>query len=197
MKWCKTIALGRPLREVRLRSPGSAAGCATSARLDAEREKAAYDRGVVDGEKRLSQQLLQQRAELLEVQNGILASLRDALPRVARQAESGLIDLAIEVASKLVSGLPISREMVEAAVRGALAEVEATSAFDVFLHPEDLALLQQCNSPALLPPPGNEKIRFLASPDVSRGGCLVQTRFGLVDARRETKLELLRRSLKE
>jgi hypothetical protein len=31
--------------------------------------------------------------------------------------------------------------------------------------------------------------------DFPRGGCLVQTRFGTVDARRETKLDLLQRNL--
>jgi flagellar biosynthesis/type III secretory pathway protein FliH len=38
-------------------------------------------------------------------------------------------------------------------------------------------------------------IRFHDSPEVGRGGCLVQTRFGAIDARRETKLELIRKSL--
>jgi len=35
----------------------------------------------------------------------------------------------------------------------------------------------------------------VASSEVSRGGCLIQTRFGLVDARRETKLEQLQQTL--
>ena len=36
---------------------------------------------------------------------------------------------------------------------------------------------------------------FSARPEVTRGGCLVQTRFGTVDARRETKFDLLKRNL--
>ena len=35
---------------------------------------------------------------------------------------------------------------------------------------------------------GSHKMRFTASREVSRGGCIVQTRFGIIDARRETKL---------
>jgi flagellar biosynthesis/type III secretory pathway protein FliH len=38
-------------------------------------------------------------------------------------------------------------------------------------------------------------VRFQPSPEVTPGGCLVQTRFGVIDARRETKLELIRQSL--
>jgi flagellar assembly protein FliH len=106
-----------------------------------------------------------------------------------------LIDLALEVARKLVFDLPISVEMVEAAVRSAIAQAEETAQFDVFLHADDLALLRQCNSPVLLPAPGNEGLRFHNSAEVSRGGCMVQTHFGAIDARRETKLELIRQSL--
>ncbi|MEI6784337.1 MAG: FliH/SctL family protein [Verrucomicrobiota bacterium] len=158
-------------------------------------EQAAYERGLADGEARLSEQLLRQRAELLELQNGVLASLRQAVPRVVRQSEAGVVELALEVARKLVSDLPVSAEMVEAAVRSALAQAEEGVSFQVFLAADDLALLQRINSPVLLPGPGNEAMHFQASAEVTRGGCLVETRFGVIDARRETKLKLIRQSL--
>ena len=150
---------------------------------------------MAKGEKRLGEQLLRQRSELLELQNGVLASLREAVPQVFQQSESALIQLALETARKLVGDLPVSVEMVETAVRFALSQVEESAEFHIYLHADDLALLQKCNSPVLLPGPGNEAIRFQASPEVSRGGCLVQTRFGIIDTRRETKLELMRQSL--
>jgi flagellar assembly protein FliH len=121
--------------------------------------------------------------------------LSEAVPQVIGQSETALIELALEVARKLVAELPISVEMIEAAVRSALAQAEDGMQILVHLHADDLALLQQCNSPVLLPGPDHDKIRFHASPEVTRGGCLVQTRFGLIDARRETKLEMIRQSL--
>ena len=195
MKWCRTFAPGRPLRNARvIWSARSEPGLAT-ATGDPSGEQAAFERGLAEGEKRLGEQLLRQRAELLELQNGVLASLREAVSQVVRQSESALIQLAIEVAQKLIGDLPVSTGMVEAAVRSALAQVEESAEFHVFLHAADLALLQKCNSPVLLPGPGNEAVRFQASPEVTPGGCLVQTRFGVVDARRETKLDLIRQSL--
>lgn len=195
MKWCKTFAPGQPLRHARMIWPARAETVLTQGVGDPSREQAAFERGVAEGEKRLGEQLLRQRTELLELQNGVLASLRDAVPRVVRQSEAALIQLALEVAQKLVGDLPVSAEMIEAAVRSALAQVEESTEFHVFLHAEDLALLQKCSSPALLRGPGNEAVRFQASSEVTRGGCLVQTRFGVVDARRETKLALIRQSL--
>jgi len=195
MKWCKPFAPGQPVRHTRLISPARLRTGIPAATGDPAREQAAFERGLAEGEKRLGEQLLRQRTELLELQNGVLASLREAVPQVVRQSESALIQLAIEVARKLVGDLPVSAEMVEAAVRSALAQVEESAEFHVYLHADDLALLQKCNSPVLLPGPGNEAVRFQVSSEVTPGGCMVQTRFGVVDARRETKLELIRQSL--
>jgi flagellar assembly protein FliH len=195
MKWCKTFAPGRPLRNARVIWPARPQTGLTPATGDPSREQAAFERGLAEGEKRLGEQLLRQRTELLQLQNGVLASLRERLPQVVRQSESALIQLAIEVARKLVGDLPVSAGMIEAAVRSALAQVEESAEFHVYLHADDLALLQKCNSPVLLPGPGNEAVRFQPSPEVTPGGCLVQTRFGVIDARRETKLELIRQSL--
>jgi flagellar assembly protein FliH len=195
MRWCKSIALNQPLLQVRLVPAKPRQSAEAAQARDHQLEKVAFERGVAEGEKRLADQLLRQRAQLIELQNGVLASLRQSVPQVIAQCESALIELALEVARKLVFELPVSAEMVEAAVRSATAQGGEKTEFDVLLHPEDLALLRECNSPALLPSSGNENIRFHDSPEVGRGGCMVNTHFGVIDARRETKFDLIRQAL--
>lgn len=196
MRWHNRISPGRPLRAVTLVQPTRVDCTQAVAEEEArQREQAAYERGLAEGERRLSQQLLSQRAELLELQNGVLSSLRQSARQVVQQSEWALIELALEVARKLVSDLPISIEMITAAIRSALAQLEGAMELHIYLHAEDLALLQKSNAPILLPGPALESTHFHVSPEVTRGGCLVQSRFGVIDARRETKLELLRQSL--
>ena len=189
MKARETIRPAAPLRDVTLARSGERES------LRHEDLQASYERGRIDGERALSEQLVRQRAEVMELQTGVLGSLRDAVPQVVRDCERALVNLALEAAQKLVSGLPVSAEMIEAAVKEACAGVEDTAGFSVQLHPEDLAILERTNSPLLLPQGGRERIHFHASAHVSRGGCIVQTRFGVIDARRETKIELLRNAL--
>lgn len=191
MQWHKTLTIGHPVSGVFLVPPAVAQDREANEARFRQREQAAYEKGLVDGEKRLNEQLLRQRAEVLELQNGILSALQQAVPQVVRQSEAGVIELAIEVARKLVWDLPVSTEMIEAAVRAALSQTEASTEFHIALHPEDLALLQRSNSPVQFPGPGNEAVHFRASPEIARGGCLVETRFGTIDARRETKLKLI------
>lgn len=172
-------------RDIRLVRGGSSRDI--SGQLSAA-ERTGYERGLVEGERALSEQLLRQRAELVELQNGAIAALQQAVPQVVRQTEDALIALAFEIARKLVADLPITREVVAAHVREALEQVEDTTEFTVLLQPDDLELLGAEPAKIFNADVTGHKMRFTASPEVSRGGCVVQTRFGIIDTRRETKL---------
>jgi len=192
MKWSETITLAEPLRDVRT--------TALPAESDLERrvraaEQAAFERGRLDGEKNLGEQMLQQRNELLELHQGVIESLRRAVPNVIQQTENTLMQIALECAKKIVAGIPISLELVEAVVREAVTQTKETAEIMVQLNPDDLALLRKHQSPILEGLPDAGPLKFMCSSEISRGGCLVQTRFGLLDARRETKIEQLRESI--
>jgi len=188
----ETIGFALPLRDARLCGGMKLVG---SGNLAAAAEATAYERGRRDGEKALSEQLLRQRGELIELQSGVLKSLQQSTRQVTSECEGAMVALALEIAGKLVADLPISSEMVEAAVREALANVEQQSHLTVLLNPMDYELLQQANAPVLLTDVGGERLKFQTAPQVSRGGCMVQTHFGVIDARRETKLEAFKQSL--
>jgi len=158
------------------------------------REQCGSEHNWRDAQKAEREQLARERAELLELQNGVLQALNRALPEMARQGEDALIALALQAVDKLVAGLPIGPEMIEATVREALQHVE-NGPVSVVLHPDDLALLQRVNSQLLPAQDGDARLQFRTSPDLTRGGCLVQTRFGVIDASRETKSALLKKSL--
>ncbi len=192
MKWSDTIPFRRPLRDARLLTQAPAEDWQA---LVKEREAAAYERGQSDGERSLGEQLVQQRNEMSELQRGVVESLRNALPQVVLEAQAALVKLALAAAEKIIAGLPVSPELVEAVIREALHQVEETAEITIQLHPEDLALLRKHGSPILKGVPDAGPLRFISAAEVTRGGCLVQTRFGLIDARRETKLAQLQQSL--
>jgi len=180
-----------PPRDIRLTGTAGSPPAVSQLR-DAER--AGYERGLIEGERRLSEQLLRQRAELAELHHGTLTALGQAIPQVTRQAEDALVTLALEIARKLVAGLDISRDTVVASIREALHEVEDSTDLTVLLNPADLELLGP-DLPALPGVGPGHQVRLIASAEVTRGGCVVQTRFGTIDNRRETKLEQLSQAL--
>jgi len=96
----EALTLPRPLRDVRLTGAPPA--------LDEAAVTAAYERGRREGERQLSEQLLRQRAEFVELQTGLLQAVRAAIPQVVRESEQALIALATAVAqnSSAVCRLP-------------------------------------------------------------------------------------------
>jgi flagellar assembly protein FliH len=194
MKWSETINFSPALQDVHLLKQVPAQNWAVYLR---EREEAAYQSGRRDGEKVLGQQLARQRQEMAALMDGVVDSLKQTLPRLIQQTESELINLTLASAQKIVAGLPVEISLVESVVREALSQAENSADMVIQLHPEDLALLRTHESPLLSPSPENGALRFTASAEVTRGGCIVQTRFGLIDARREIKVEQLRKTLSE
>jgi flagellar assembly protein FliH len=189
MKWSEPIPLKSLLCDVRMVKPSPAQDLIDHA---AEREEAAYERGRHEGENALREQLISQRNEMASLLNGVIESLRNTIPQLVQETENALIQLALESAQKIVAGMPIDPNVVDAVVREALQQVEDNTEVTVQLHPEDLALIQKHKSDVLKTASGVKPLQFAASAEVTRGGCLVRTRFGIIDARRETKLDQLR-----
>jgi flagellar assembly protein FliH len=180
------LTLRQPLRDVLL-----------AAAVDPVDQKiqTAYERGRRDGEKALQDQLARERKHFQELRNGVLQSLQQCVPKVVRECEQTLIALCLEAARKLVSDIPISSEMVEGTVKEAMSQVDEAADYEIYLHPEDLELLKQAGAQLLVQNSNGPKVYFHSSGEVTRGGCLVKTRFGIIDGRRETRFELLKKTV--
>lgn len=179
------IRFNQPLRDVRLVDESQ-----HDQRVD-EQLREAYERGLLEGERKLSEQLVRQRAEIHELKNGVFKNLSQTLPNVVSECQEALIALALQAAEKLVAGMPVNVEMVEASIREALAQMEEATSYTVELNPADLQLLEQYDSP-LRKNAHEDGIELTASPEVARGGCVVRSVFGIVDNQRETKMALIR-----
>jgi flagellar assembly protein FliH len=166
-------------------------------------EQAAYERGKKEAETNLQEQLDLMKAEYVTKKNKELAdfctNIKDDLggqiPKILESLEKHVVNLAADIAMKVVGGLPIDKTMVERVVKDALAKAEKDAEIVVHLHPEDLHLLTQGESELLESSQGSCKVLFQASDDVTRGGCLLDTHYGVLDARRETKADVIKQSV--
>ena len=181
------VRFAQPLRHVRVRTGVESFVCESRFRQTIEER---YREGYEAGQKALSEQLVEQRKQLIDIQTGLLRSIQAALPTVVAECENSIVLLAIESARKVVESVPITAEMMEAVVKKALAELQDTAEYEVLMHPEDLALLEQVSS-GLLPHGDITKVRFGIDSSVTRGGCLIKTRHGAITAIRERMFEKL------
>jgi len=165
-------------------------------------EQAAYERGRKEAEDNLQEQLdfmkseyvSQKDKEITDFCNDLRDDLGSQIPKILQSLEKHVINLAADIAMKIVADLPIDKTMVESVVRDALAKAENDAEIVVHLHPEDLDLLTKGESELIDEAQGGGNVVFKPSHEVTRGGCLLDTHYGVVDAQRETKAQLLKQA---
>ncbi|MFT4691210.1 MAG: flagellar assembly protein FliH [Limisphaerales bacterium] len=158
-------------------------------------EEQLFRRGKEQGEERIGQQVVNLRQQVGELQAGLFDSLRRAHTKIAAECEEALIELALGVAGKLVSGMPVDQPTVEAAIKEAVGQFDECATYEIQLHPADHKLVSEHAKEADWPFADSEKFKLCKSDEVTRGGCVVRAAFGSVDSRRETKLVLMKEAL--
>jgi flagellar biosynthesis/type III secretory pathway protein FliH len=108
---------------------------------------------------------------------------------ILEEAEASIATLALAVARRLVADdLEARPERVRAIVLEALDRVRRATRARVRVHPSDAAQLLDLQALD-----GHAEV--VADPSIERGGCLVESELGEVDARLEVRLDALARAL--
>lgn len=161
--------------------------------VEAER-RLAYQQGYDEAATFLNQQLFLQRRDVVALADETLARLGRQEETLAAQAREVLPDLVMEVVRRLWAGFQPDAALVRRLVGEALANVApGPGRVEVALPPADLALLDGADAGLRERHPGLE---FRADPGLRPGDCLVRSRFGLTDARTETKLRTIETMLR-
>ena len=117
---------------------------------------------------------------------------------VAQEAERAAVDLSLRVAEQVVrAAIEASPERVLDTVSGALRRLMERDRVVVLVHPEDLDLVRAGAPEIIAPLGGVEHCEVQADRRVARGGAIVRTTEGEVDATLPTKLDRMRELLVE
>jgi flagellar assembly protein FliH len=111
----------------------------------------------------------------------------------AERLEVHAVDLGLFLAEKVVGGaITVKPELVLGAVKGALRGIVERERVTVLVHPLDLELVRDAMDGVRASLGGIEHCEVQAERRVSRGGAIVRTPDGDVDARIEIKLQRAR-----
>jgi flagellar assembly protein FliH len=128
-------------------------------------------------------------APALEALNQAVEAMQ--LEQIARaeRLEAHAVDLGLFLAEKVLGGvIAVEPERVLEAVRGALRGIVERERVTVLVHPDDLELVRDAMDDIRASLGGIEHCEVQSERRVSRGGAVVRTPEGDVDARIETKL---------
>ncbi len=185
MPTAKPIHFSRPLRKVTLAGEKPPV-VITAEQLEATK-KESYQRGSADISALMEQHLVEQREELVHLQQKTFASLVARQEDLVEQLRNALPELALEAVCRVLANVEIDRELVVRLVEELLAEItQARQSIEVSLSAHDLKLIE-----------GNEagfrekypEIEFRADPELQPGDCIARSRHGAIDGRLATKLK--------
>jgi flagellar assembly protein FliH len=129
----------------------------------------------------------------LEALQTSVAAAHEERLAAADQLELHAVDLSLYLAEKVIgASIAVAPERVVEAVRGALRGIVERERVTVLVHPEDLELVREAMDELRATLGGIEHCEVQAERRVSRGGAIVRTQDGDVDARVETKLQRAR-----
>lgn len=164
------------------------------ARAQAERELAAARE---EAERIRRQAEAEGRERGLGAVTELLVGARAAAARARAGAEAELRVLGVRIAEKILGReLQLDPAAVVDVTAAALRHAGEPRELVVRCAPEDLEALERGKPRLLERCRAARLVRFVADERVARGGCIVETELGVVDARLSTQLDSIERALR-
>lgn len=157
-----------------------------------QRPRKAYQQGFTEGQTAGAQQAA---ARLEPAMAKLAESLKDLAAvrrRYLQEAEMDALKLALAVARRVLHReLTVDPESILGVVKAAIDRVDARDLHRVRVNPDDLPILQKHLAAAGLP----ARLEVVADPALERGGVLVETARGTLDASIGSQLKEIERGL--
>lgn len=186
----KIVSFDRPLAAANI------AGRSSRLYTDSEMSQLcaqAYQDGTDSARAFANQQLVEFRAEVQSLQEGIFMRLSEIDTELTVKLRESLPALAIEIARRLLAGFEPNAEQVQRLCEETLSQLYPEHEnLELFVSPRDAALLDELSPEWKKRFPG---LKMTVDATLGTGDCQVRSRFGLTDARRQSKLEALSREL--
>jgi flagellar assembly protein FliH len=155
-------------------------------------QQAAYGKGHAEGLKSHNKDV----AAKLE----ILAAVTKTIPQIKKdilnKGEEQMVKLAIAIAEKILQQeVSTRKEIILDVLRGALKNIAETDGMKIRLNPQDFRYMMEVKKDFLQSFDGIRNIVFEEDSAIRRGGAVVETLFGEVDARLENQLKEIKAAL--
>lgn len=185
-----TLVFGKKLKGLSVESSGKApiGGVA----LKEEMNKS-YQAGYQAASDKFNAQLLEMRAQMQGHAQGVLQKIEEAYARLEKTISNELPELIIAGVYKIIGENAMPAELLKARIEAVMAEsCPANEAVVVSVSQQDLEALKAIDEALVT---NNARITFKVDEKLSPGDCLMQTKFGQVDARLKTQFGRLREEL--
>jgi flagellar biosynthesis/type III secretory pathway protein FliH len=160
----------------------------------------AYDSGFTDGQDITRSTLeseINKQQEWLRYFDSVIQDLRIQLTLEFGKLEQTISELAIIIAEYILEHeISLNSKLFIEQARKAISTLDNEIVLKIHLHPENVEVLKKVKSTLFNDTTKMEGVVISANDTVDRGGCIIETNAGIIDARIRTQLDKIKQSLK-
>ncbi|HOJ49430.1 MAG TPA: flagellar assembly protein FliH [Spirochaetota bacterium] len=169
------------------------------AQKEAEKiKKESYSQGFEIGREEGYKSGQEEVNRLIGVLHKVVGELIKKRESIVEETENQLVDLVLLIAKKVVKVITESQKrVIYDNVIAAINKLRIRSEITIRVNPEDVYTVTKYKKDFMEAVEGIENIRILEDPNVDKGGCIVTSEFGSVDARISTQLAEIEEQIKK
>lgn len=160
------------------------------------RESEGYERGFIQGEKDGFELGEQKSIKVLENMERFFESVRQMKPQILKQYEKEILDIIFSIARKITHvQIGLNHQVIRETIINCIECATEKSEVILRIHPDDFNYVEKIRPELFDKFKAMKSIQVKADSTMERGGCILETPCGDIDARIETQLEKIAESL--
>ena len=161
-----------------------------------EGKKQGYDQGFKQGLAEAKAQMSSQLTQTSERCNTMLQSAETEYRRIIGEAEPQIVELSLAICRKIIAEEIKERPgTILSLVRDALQRVRDQNQINIHVSPDDYEYILAARRELQSIVGAEQSLTITADPVLNKGGCLIETSFGTVEAGVDTQLDSVRKVL--
>ncbi|RMG69300.1 MAG: hypothetical protein D6715_00025 [Calditrichaeota bacterium] len=161
-----------------------------------EKLEAAFQEGFQAGYQQCQHEMQQPVQEAAERLISAVQTFEAERSRFFQDLSNRLFNFVLTLAERLVGTLQQERPIIQQTLQKVLEDCLIQGEVKIYLNPADLETVQSMEASLRQRLPDVKEIHLLPQESIERGGCLIETPLGKLDARMETQLNELTRQVK-
>lgn len=152
----------------------------------------AYAKGHAEGQKSKHKEV----AAALETLAAVTKSMPSIKRNILEKGEEQMVKLAVAIAEKIIQQEVATRkDVIFGVLKGAIKNIAETDGMKVRLSTQDFRYMMEVKKDFLQSFDGIRNVVFEEDSSIKRGGAVVETMFGEVDARLESQLKEIKAAM--
>lgn len=159
-------------------------------------EQQSFQKGFSEGVKKGKDLQRQESQHAMNAVTNLIEELNQLKQNILLQAEGEMLELALAVAQKVIhTECAERREIIQSVLRDAIKSIIDRDNLKIRLHPEDYQHIMEIKIEFLSTLDGAKNVVFEQDESIGRGGAVIDTQFGELDARVDQQFNEIRAAL--